>query len=86
MAGGKLELRCTCRRKPLLAVAGRDERTAEAFIHIRTIKNKEIHTDVVITSGSVRIHCRECLHWQTFTIRRTKVDVQAEELPSSVVI
>lgn len=78
------EVRCFCQRKPLLAVCGRDSKSGEPFVHIKTWKQQRLYAEVVVTSGVVRIHCRECLRWHTIRIVRLKVDVRPEELPESI--
>lgn len=81
-----IEVRCTCSRKPLLALCGRDSLTKEPFIHVKTWKGKRLYTEVVVTSGTAHIHCRECLHWLTLTIKHVAVDVKAEPLPTTVAV
>lgn len=81
-----LEVRCTCSRKPLLALCGVDKITREPFIHVKTWKGKRLYTEVVITSGTAHIHCRECLHWMTLVIKHVGVSVKAEPLPDSVAV
>lgn len=67
-------------------MAGRDEKTGTPFVHVKSWKAQRLYTEVVVTEGSVRIRCRECLRWQTVTIKRTDVDVKAEELPNSIAV
>lgn len=82
-----LELRCFCSKRPLLAVCGVDAATGEPFIHIKAYKQKRIYSEVVVTSGTVRIHCRDCLRWQTVTIRYgEKVSMRQEPLPETIAV
>lgn len=53
-------LRCDCHRRTVLAMFGRDEKTGEPIVHVRTWRNNKIHVDVVVTSGVVRVLCRDC--------------------------
>jgi len=53
-------IKCDCARKTVLAHYGRDESTGEAIVHVRSWRNNQIHVDVVVTSGVVRILCRSC--------------------------
>lgn len=81
-----LNVRCFCSRHPLLAVCGRDNRTGEPFIHIKSWKSQRLYTEVVITSGSAHIRCRECLRWHVIHIKFTGVEVKPERLPESIVL
>lgn len=56
------DLRCFCRRQPLLAVYGIDER-GKSYIHIKVYKNRRIFGEILITTGDAQIRCRECLRW-----------------------
>lgn len=83
---GLLELRCFCRRRPLLAVCGRDARTGEPFVHVKAYKQQRLITEVVVTAGTARIHCRECLRWHTVRIRIENVSFKPEPLPSGIAV
>lgn len=83
---GELEVRCFCRRAPLLAICGRDEKNGEPFVHIKSARKDRINAEAVVTSGIVRIRCRDCLRWHTIRIRKIDVDHKAERLPSSIKI
>lgn len=78
------ELRCYCRRKPLLALCGRDSESGEPFVHVKVFKQDRIYAEVVATSGEVRIRCRECLRWFTVKIKTPKLSISEEDLPESV--
>ena len=81
---GKLEVRCFCRRKPLLAICGRDTKSGEPFIHIRSAKGDKLNVEVVITSGTARVRCRECERWHKIRIKHVNIESEPEELPSSL--
>jgi len=78
------DLRCPCARRPLLAKYGRDAGGA-LFIHVKVFKQSRLYTEIVFTSGKVRIRCRECLKWNSVTIRQPHgVELRREALPSGV--
>jgi hypothetical protein len=78
------ELRCFCARAPLLAMYGIDERGA-LYVHVRVFKQKRIYGEVLIKEGTVQIHCRECLRWNTVKISH-RGSVSLEEGPEPEVI
>lgn len=70
----KVEIRCTCRRTPLLAVGGRDEK-GSPFIQIKQMKSGTIMVHALVTDGTVKIQCRECNRWLRVKIRK---DIQSK--------
>jgi len=86
MAADPLEIRCFCDRQPILALAGRDSATGEPFVHVKAHRQGRIQAEVIITSGSARIHCRSCLRWHTVRIKRTGVEARQERLPETLVL
>ena len=80
----RLEVRCFCKREPLLAVCGRDTKSGELFVHIKSVKNQRISTEVVVTSGTVRVRCKECLRWHKIRIMPVSIDHKPEELPTTM--
>lgn len=80
----RLEVRCFCKREPLLAVCGRDAKSGDLFVHIKSVKNQRISTEVVVTSGVVRVRCKECLRWHKIRILPINIEHKAEELPASL--
>jgi hypothetical protein len=72
-----MDIRCVCSRKPLLAIGGRDSETGEPFVHLRAVKGDRIVAEMIATSGTVRLHCRECLRWATIEIQNVRVDQEA---------
>lgn len=56
------ELRCFCARNPLLATFGLDEE-GKLYIHVKVYKQQRVYGEVLITEGTVRLHCRECFRW-----------------------
>lgn len=81
-----LEVRCFCSRRPLIAVCGRDSRSGEGFVHIKTWKGQRLYAEVVVTSGTAHIRCRECLRWHRIRIVRDQVQIEEHKLPESIAI
>ena len=79
----EMEIRCFCRRAPLLAVCGRDDK-GKPFIHVKSARKDRINAEVIVTSGTAHIHCRDCLRWHKVTIKLVTVDQKPEQLPSSL--
>jgi hypothetical protein len=63
----KHELRCFCTRKPLLAMYGIDNRD-QLYVHVKIYKGGRVFGEMVVTSGTVHLRCRECLRWQRVII------------------
>jgi hypothetical protein len=80
-----LEIRCFCNRHPLLAVAGQDT-NGNGFVHVKTWKGQRLYAEIIITSGTAHIRCRECYRWNKVRIVRTEVTSDLQELPESLVI
>lgn len=78
------ELRCFCSRSPLLAVYGLDERR-KLYLHVKIYKQSRIYGEVVVTGGTVRIHCRECLRWHRVVLRTPVTPALQEVRPPEVV-
>jgi hypothetical protein len=78
-----LEVRCTCRRSPLLAVCGRDEKENH-FLQIKHMKGGHILMHIIVTSGDVRVQCRECFRWMRVKIIKTTIETSQEKLPESI--
>jgi len=76
----KHELRCFCTRTPLLATYGIDSQ-GQLYVHIKIWKQRRLYGEVVITGGSVKVHCRECLRWHSINIRQPN-RVTLEEVPN----
>lgn len=74
------DLRCMCRRRPILAKYGRDSK-GRPFVHVKIHKQRQVYGEMVFTEGVCRIRCRECLRWYTVKIRMTKEGVQVQEEP-----
>ena len=79
-----LEVRCFCRRAPLLAICGRNKDNGEPFVHVKSARKDRINAEAIIVSGEVRIRCRDCLRWHTIRIKTIGVDHTPEQLPESI--
>lgn len=77
------ELRCFCRRQPLLAVYGLDDR-GRIYIHVKVYKNRRIFGEILITKGDAQIRCRECLRWYTVDISESSAKLVESTVPQSV--
>lgn len=86
MPSSNLEVRCFCARKPLIAVCGRDSKTGQPFIHIKSARKDRINAEVVITEGTARIRCRSCLRWHKIRIKLVDIEHKPEELPPTLKI
>lgn len=78
------ELRCFCRRKPLLATYGIDK-IGTLFIHVKIWKAHRIFGELVVEGGIVKIRCRDCLRWHTINVigKRATLEETYEELPAT---
>jgi hypothetical protein len=79
------ELRCFCKRAPLLATYGLDS-AGKLFVHVKIWKARRIFGELVIEGGTVKIRCRECLRWHRITIHYNKAVLREakEDLPEFV--
>jgi hypothetical protein len=80
------DLRCVCARQPILAKYGFDRRTREVFVHVKRWKQDRLLCEVIVTSGTVRLHCPVCLRWLIINIKSPKPQMSVEELPESLVV
>jgi hypothetical protein len=79
------ELRCFCRREPLLATYGIDKH-GKVYIHIKIWKAKRIYGEIIVEVGTVKIRCRDCLRWHTVNVvgRQATLVETEEKLPLAV--
>lgn len=75
------EIRCYCRRQPLLATYGMDD-TGKVYIHVKVYKNRRIFGEVLITEGIVELRCRECMRWFRIPLRKGKPQLIETDTPS----
>lgn len=63
------DLRCSCRRRPLLALYGMDGR-GKLYIEIKVYKQRLVFGHVIVTlnDGAVKLFCRECHRWYVVTV------------------
>lgn len=76
------DLRCFCARAPLLAVYGIDK-DGKLYVHVRVYKQNRIYGEVLVTGGTVKLHCRECLRWHRVVIRQRNKAELKEDTDSS---
>ena len=84
MHSESLDVRCFCKRTPLLAVCGKDTISGQPYVHIKTWRQQRILAEVVVESGVARIRCRECLRWHCIRIRTSTLDTSVESLPETI--
>ncbi len=80
--GGKKtthDLRCSCRRHPLLAVYGVDAK-GRLYIEVKVYKQRAVYGHIVVTlrDGEVELFCRECHRWYVVMVRPGNVAVLQE--------
>lgn len=83
MAAGTVDLRCTCSKRPLLGVGGRD-RWGKPFVHVKVFKQGRVYGEIVTTGGTTRIRCRECSRWFSVTIVSGAIDLEATTRPEVI--
>lgn len=76
------ELRCFCRRKPLLATYGLDSK-GKLFVHVKIWKQHRIFGEIVVEGGTVKLHCRECLRWHTVVISSERAVLSETKPPET---
>jgi len=77
-------LRCVCSGEPIIAVYGRDK-WGKVYLRIKRWKQNRVLCEVVVTEGTVRVHCVRCLRWHKVVIRGAdRPDFRLEELPESL--
>jgi len=76
------ELRCFCRRQPLLATFGIDKK-GKLFVHIKIYKQRRIFGEIVVEGGTVKLHCRECLRWHTVVISSERATLSESTPPET---
>jgi hypothetical protein len=80
------ELRCTCRRQPLIGTYGLDE-NGQVYVHVKVYKNRKIFGEIVIEQGSkARLRCRECYRWYSLAIGIRRGHAELIESPAPVSI
>lgn len=77
------QLRCFCRRQPLLATYGLDDK-GKLYVHVKVYKSRRIYGEILITSGDIQLRCRECLRWYKLNITSNKPQLEETSEPESV--
>lgn len=73
------DLRCFCSRKPLLATYGLTM-NGSLYVHVKVYKQNRIYGEVIVTDGTVELHCRECLRWHRVVMHQPGKVVLEESL------
>jgi hypothetical protein len=77
------DLRCFCRRRPLLALYGVD-RNGKLYIEVKVYKQREVYGHIITTlrDGEIKLFCRECHRWYVITVVADDTAV-LQEMPVS---
>lgn len=76
------EIRCFCRRQPLLAVFGLEN--GKPYVHVKVYKNRRIYGEILVTEGDIQLRCRECLRWYRVRIVGNKPKLTETSEPDSI--
>jgi len=78
------DLRCFCRRKPLLALYGIDK-TGHLYVEVKVYKQRVIFGHIVmrLRDGEISLFCRECHRWYVISVRPDDIAV-LQEIPSPI--
>lgn len=78
------DLRCFCRRKPLLALYGIDSK-GKLYVEVKVYKQRVIFGHIITTlrDGEVKLFCRECHRWYVITVTADSTAV-LQEMPSPI--
>lgn len=73
------DLRCSCRRRPLLALYGVNAKGG-LYIEMKVYKQQQVYGHMVATlrDGEVKLFCRECHRWYVVTVRPGDIAVLQE--------
>lgn len=86
LAGKKTthDLRCSCRRRPLLALYGINIR-GQLYIEMKVYKQQMVYGHMVVTlrDGEAKLFCRECHRWYVVMVRPDDIAV-LQEIPSPI--
>lgn len=78
------ELRCFCRRRPLLATYGLDD-SNKVYVHVKVYKNRRIYGEIVVREGSsLSLRCRECLRWYGLEVGKGSPILKETTVPNAV--
>lgn len=73
------DLRCGCRRQPILAKYGLDK-NGRLYVHVKIHKQRQVCGEILCQGGEIKILCRECLRWHRVNVVQSKRAV-LEEVP-----
>jgi hypothetical protein len=77
------EVRCTCARRPLLALIGRDD-DAKLFVWTKVYKGSRLYHEAVLHDGDISLRCRECMTWHRARLVFGVFSIAPEALPASI--
>lgn len=50
------------------------------YVHVKVYKQARIFGEVLVTEGTVELHCRECLRWHKVVMHQPgKVELEATD-------
>lgn len=73
------QIRCICSRRVLLGYYGIDNKN-RPYVHLKVYKKDMIYGEMV-SYGSVKIKCRECLRWHSINFRNRIPQVEETTQP-----
>jgi hypothetical protein len=79
------EVRCTCARRPLLCLLGRDD-DGELFLWVKVHKQSRLYSEQVVHEGDVSLRCRECYAWHRARLAYGTFSIAPEELPATITL
>lgn len=79
----EVEIRCSCRRHPLLGVGGRD-RNGKPYLHVLRRRGGNVEVEVIVVEGSAYITCRECGRRTRVNIKVHAIESNSEPLPQEI--
>lgn len=78
------QIRCFCGRKTLLGVYGLDENN-KIYIHFKVHKQDRIFFEGIVTEGTIKLVCRDCLRWHKIRIVDRKATLDEIPAPAELV-
>lgn len=80
----KHDLRCLCKKQPLLAVYGIDEK-GQLYIHQKIFKQGRVFGESFFYGGTVTLLCRECYRWnRVVMVNPQRAALSPTEMPEAL--
>jgi len=73
----EIQIRCFCRRTPLLAVYS----PVGQGVEVKQVRSGGMRTRVVVKQGVMYVQCRECLRWTRILVRPGNVKQDKASTP-----